>query len=202
MKNHTCDHLNNAAADMRYRLAASYLSVYNIRSIIEIGGYNPAAPYTPKILPYLVAGHHQTITIIDPRGPDYRAVLGTVNEHQLIMHSSSFQEIIATQDRFENDQKSGIGLCILGCSLGMQSSGDITMIVMLADKCERVVLEYRLTNPLGVQQVANLTESLEDAGEHERIAELQFNMVHGKGYVKNEEVFHDPRRFIVYQRKT
>ena len=51
----------------------------------------------------------------------------------------------------------GIGLCIMGCSLHLNDENDYPHLFYLMEESHRIVLEYRLTNPLGVQQVANRT---------------------------------------------
>jgi hypothetical protein len=216
MKHHTYDHLNNEAADMRYRLAASYLTTPDIKHIIEIGGFNPNSHrnHEPKILRYLPPGHFSTVTIIDPKAPEDEFYQDIYDEHRVTQMRDTFQNVMT--NRFAElmmgklyspgtcpplSGNGRIGLCIMGCSLHLDRSKDYSHLCYLMEESDRVILEYRLTNPLGVQQVADLTEWLVGFGLHEKLAEIQFNSVDAKGYVNTSEVFHDPRRFIAYQRR-
>jgi len=220
MKKHTYNHLNNEAADMRYRLAASYLSIPDIKHVIEIGGFNPNPHrnHEPKILRYLAVGHFATVTIIDPKAPDGEFYQDIYDEKRVVQIGDTFQNVMSDSPRFAElmvgklfspiraakrfPNPTGIGLCIMGCSLHLDNpTEDYRHIFYLMEESQRVVLEYRLTNPLGVQQVADFTEWLDEFGLHEKLAEVQFNSIYAKGYVNTSEVFNDPRRFLVYQRK-
>ena len=219
MKHHTYDHLNNEAADMRYRLAASYLTIPDISHIIEIGGFNPNPHrnHEPKLIRYLMPGHFSTVTIIDPKAPDDEFCQDISGEERVIQIGDTFQNVMSDSPSFAElmvgklfnpvraakgfPNPTGIGLCIMGCSLHLNAKEDYPHLFYLMEESERVILEYRLTNPLGVQQVADLTEWLDEFGLHEKLAEVQFNSVDAKGYVNTSEVFHDPRRFIAYQRR-
>jgi len=209
MKHHTYDHLNNEAADMRYRLAASYLTTSDIKHIIEIGGYNPNPHrnHEPKLIRYLTPGHFTSVTIIDPKAPDDEFHQDIYGEEQVTQIGDTFQNVMGVRftelvtGKLRSPFGGRFGLCIMGCSLHLDRDNDYRHLYYLMEESDRIVLEYRLTNPLGVQQVADLTEWLDEFGLHEKLMEFQFNSVYGKGCVNTSEVFNDPRRFVVYQRR-